>query len=88
MSTLQFLSFFMLALILLKVGEAVGARLGYVDVPAGRKQHEAPTPVIGGLFMCGAFLLGLLCFPCDWPLSIVVGMVLMALLGGLEDLQK
>lgn len=88
MSTVAFLSVFMVALILLKVGEVVGVRLGYVDVPAGRKQHEAPTPVIGGLFMCGAFLLALLFFSCDWPLSIVVGMVLMALLGGLEDLQK
>lgn len=39
---------------------AVAHRFGIVDCPGGRKQHEQPTPTVGGLAMFVAVLLGLL----------------------------
>lgn len=38
----------------------VAHRFGIVDCPGGRKQHEHPTPTVGGLAMFVAVLLGLL----------------------------
>lgn len=40
---------FLLALLLIPALLPLARRLGLYDVPGGRKQHEAPTPYIGGV---------------------------------------
>lgn len=63
------------------------AHLGWMDVPVGRKTHQAPTPLTGGmaLFLAlGAFwTVGLVKLPLT-PIQ-VGGIAAMALLGCLDD---
>jgi UDP-GlcNAc:undecaprenyl-phosphate GlcNAc-1-phosphate transferase len=37
----------------------LSVRLGVMDIPGGRKDHEAPTPLLGGLAVFGSFILAL-----------------------------
>jgi len=39
----------------------LASRLGLVDVPGGRKLHQVPTPLVGGIAMFLAFSLACLC---------------------------
>jgi len=49
MSFLNLLSAFIITSISLFALKPVASRVGLVDVPGGRKQHKAPTPLVGGL---------------------------------------
>lgn len=62
-------------------------RLGWVDVPHGRKDHAAPTPMVGGLAMllgcCVTFLPG--SAEATTLRAFLVSAVLVALIGFLDD---
>ena len=48
----------------------VAVKVGLVDVPNERKNHQAPTPLVGGIAVFGGFVLGfLLCGGGPVPLS-------------------
>ena len=45
---------FVVTIMVLRFLATIAPRIGLVDKPGGRKQHEVPTPVVGGLAMfCG-----------------------------------
>lgn len=73
------------ALILTLQHAALG--LGLVDAPAGRKQHEGPVPVIGGLAIYLAFLASFALW--DWPLRVpldlCIGLALIVAVGLVDD---
>ncbi len=68
---------FIASLILFKVGIKYAARIGLVDNPGGRKQHDGAIPLIGGLIIIPVFAV----------LSLFAGlqnsMLLLPLLGGI-----
>ena len=47
---------FVLTALLIQITQGLAWKLGLVDLPGGRKQHEAPTPVTGGLAILIALL--------------------------------
>lgn len=63
-------------------------RLGLVDVPGGRKNHEGAVPVIGGIAILVAFIFS--SFACGQPLdsfhSFFVNLLLLTVVGTLDDL--
>jgi UDP-GlcNAc:undecaprenyl-phosphate GlcNAc-1-phosphate transferase len=64
------------------------ARLGLIDMPGGRKEHNGATPVIGGIAMFIAFMLGV--FAYEEPLTefyaLFAGLLTLVLIGLLDDL--
>lgn len=65
-------------------------RMGLVDHPGGRKQHEGAVPVVGGLAIFGAFAFSTLLITQAEPLypfrSLLGGMGLLVLAGVLDDM--
>lgn len=64
-------------------------RWGLMDRPGGRKQHEAATPVVGGIAMGVAFFVGMVWF---FPLKdgqayFLLGVAMLLLLGVVDDLK-
>jgi len=61
--------------------------LGLMDIPAGRRRHQAPVPLTGGLALFAAGLLGLglgwLTLPFAWPEGLAL--LTLGLLGFLDD---
>jgi UDP-GlcNAc:undecaprenyl-phosphate/decaprenyl-phosphate GlcNAc-1-phosphate transferase len=51
----------------MKVLAPVARRLGLVDTPGGRKRHETPTPLTGGLAMLFGFVIALVFIPSVSP---------------------
>jgi UDP-GlcNAc:undecaprenyl-phosphate GlcNAc-1-phosphate transferase len=58
--TTLLLNAFLLTVVLTRVSDPVAARVGLLDLPHGRKAHEQPVPVTGGLAMFGAFVLAMM----------------------------
>src|SRR5205814_2023351 len=65
-------------------------RMGLVDYPGGRKQHEGGVPVVGGIAIYGAFAFSALLVTQAEPLypfrSLLGGMGLLVLAGVLDDM--
>ncbi len=65
-------------------------RMGLVDYPGGRKQHEGAVPVVGGIAIYGAFAFSTLLITQSEPLypfrSLLGGMGLLVLAGVLDDM--
>ncbi len=65
-------------------------RTGFLDQPSARKVHAAPTPLLGGLAIYGAFVVALLLFR-NWPQHVVeLGAILagatgLAVIGMVDD---
>jgi len=81
---------FAISLGLTPVTRRLARRFGLLDQPGGRKAHAAPTPLLGGLAIYGAFILALLAFP-SWPQhilelgAILAGATWLALVGLIDD---
>lgn len=79
---------FIATLVLVPFGIWVGKKIGLVDQPGGRKQHEGAIPLVGGLiiipiFSVLSFAAGLIDF---MPLAPLLGGVLLLLfIGALDD---
>ncbi len=84
------LSAFAIAALLLWLLEPVAFRIGLVDRPGGRKSHEKPTPLVGGIAMFVAFSFVILTLPV--PLSsyrpLFAGALLLVVVGVLDDLRE
>jgi UDP-GlcNAc:undecaprenyl-phosphate GlcNAc-1-phosphate transferase len=65
-------------------------RMGLVDYPGGRKQHEGAVPVVGGIAIYGAFAFSALLVTQSEPLypfrSLLGGMGLLVFAGVLDDM--
>jgi len=65
-------------------------RMGLVDHPRGRKQHEGDVPVVGGIAIFGAFAFSALLVTQSEPLypfrSLLGGMALLVFAGVLDDM--
>jgi UDP-GlcNAc:undecaprenyl-phosphate GlcNAc-1-phosphate transferase len=79
---------FLLAVLLTPVVSQAAWRAGVVDAPGdGRRQHERPTPLLGGIAILGAIAIPALALGHNhgfW--GIMVGAALMSLLGALDDI--
>jgi len=81
---------FALSLGLTPLTRRIARRVGLLDKPGGRKAHAAPTPLLGGLAIYGAFILALLAFP-HWPQyalqlgAILAGSTWLAFVGLVDD---
>jgi UDP-GlcNAc:undecaprenyl-phosphate GlcNAc-1-phosphate transferase len=64
------------------------ARLGLIDTPGGRKEHNGATPVIGGIAMFIAFMLGVFAYgePLTEFYALFAGLLTLVLVGLLDDL--
>jgi UDP-GlcNAc:undecaprenyl-phosphate GlcNAc-1-phosphate transferase len=84
------LSSFAGALILMRILAPAARRLGLVDHPGGRKGHDAPTPLIGGIAMAITFASALLLmgdtYPTPWLLF--AGALLLLTIGAIDDLRE
>lgn len=73
--------------VLMKVLAPIAHRLGLVDQPGGRKLHEVPTPLTGGLAMLGGFVVALFFVPQVSPLlkPFAVASALLVTIGCIDD---
>src|SRR5690606_26995440 len=64
----------------------LAAAVGLVDVPGGRKRHEAPVPLIGGICMSLGMAVGttLIAHPSFWE-STVLAVFLLVVVGTIDD---
>ncbi len=62
-------------------------RLGLVDTPSGRKEHNDAIPTIGGIAMFVAFMLGVLTYgePLNEFYALFAGLLILVLIGLLDD---
>jgi UDP-GlcNAc:undecaprenyl-phosphate GlcNAc-1-phosphate transferase len=62
--------------------------LGILDVPASRKVHSAPTPLLGGLAIYVAFTLAILAssVPDRQVIAILLGVTLLVVVGVVDDI--
>lgn len=73
-------------LLLLMMLRGQAGRLGLLDRPGGRKQHAAPTPLVGGIAMAASLLLIWLLIPDARPSAwVAVGFMALLALGALDD---
>jgi UDP-GlcNAc:undecaprenyl-phosphate GlcNAc-1-phosphate transferase len=73
-------------LLLLMVLRDQAPCLRLLDNPGGRKQHAAPTPLVGGIAMAGALLLIWLLVPSARPPAwVAVGFAALLALGAVDD---
>lgn len=65
------------------------SRLGLVDMPGGRKEHDGATPVIGGIAMFIAFMLAALSSgqPLNQFYALFAALLILVLVGLLDDLK-
>lgn len=84
------LTAFAAASILLWVLEPVAVHIGLVDQPGGRKTHDRPTPLIGGIAMSLAFAFAILWL--EIPISayrlLFAGALILLIVGVLDDLRE
>ena len=71
--------------LLLGVIVRLAPRMGWLDHPSERKTHAQPTPHLGGIGMLGGFMLAATVLGSGWTPSIWVGLVLLTLLGHVDD---
>lgn len=82
-----FLAPLLVVLALTPLAKKFALRIGFVDEPGGRKDHEDLVPPIGGLivmpvYMITAYLIGV-DVETFWPLYAALGLIL--LVGGIDD---
>jgi UDP-GlcNAc:undecaprenyl-phosphate GlcNAc-1-phosphate transferase len=90
MSYLIFIAAFAITLQLLLVLRRLAPRIGLLDTPGGRKDHEGAVPLVGGLAMFIGFAFSLLLLQESLgPLrALVAGATLVVVVGVLDDLNE
>lgn len=80
-----FLTFVVTVVLLLSL-RPLAVAVGLVDVPGGRKRHEAPVPLIGGICMSLGMAVGtsLIAHPAFWE-STVLAVFLLVVVGTIDD---
>jgi UDP-GlcNAc:undecaprenyl-phosphate/decaprenyl-phosphate GlcNAc-1-phosphate transferase len=86
MQVSTFILTFTVTLVFLLILRPVGAAVGLVDVPGGRKTHDVPVPVIGGVCMSIGLGVGaaLLSHPPSWQ-PIMLSVYLLVVVGTIDD---
>lgn len=81
---------FISSLILVYLMRKVAIFLNIVDMPNNRKIHEEPVPLLGGIGMYGAFLLGYMLFAPknNLMISVLIASFVLLLLGLFDDMTK
>lgn len=78
---------FALCVLALWGGRKLALRLGYADVPGGRKKHDVPVPPIGGLVVLPGFMLVAIAAGygdfLTW--SLIFGLTGLLLMGAIDD---
>jgi UDP-GlcNAc:undecaprenyl-phosphate/decaprenyl-phosphate GlcNAc-1-phosphate transferase len=69
------------------IAARLSVRLGVMDVPGGRKDHEAPTPVLGGLAVFCSFILTIFVNGIITPIfiTVIAASIVILSVGILED---
>jgi UDP-GlcNAc:undecaprenyl-phosphate/decaprenyl-phosphate GlcNAc-1-phosphate transferase len=77
---------FMITLVFLLTLRPVAAAMGLVDFPGGRKTHDVPIPVIGGVCMSIGVGFGAMVFghPPSWE-PILLGVYVLVVVGTIDD---
>ena len=77
---------FMVTLVFLLILRPVAVAIGLVDVPGGRKTHDVPVPVIGGLCMSigVGFGTNLIAHPGFWA-PVLLGIYILVAVGLIDD---
>jgi len=90
MQYLIFIAAFAITLQLLMVLRRLAPRIGLLDTPGGRKDHQGAVPLVGGLAMFIGFAFSLLLLPESLgPLrALVAGATLVVVVGVLDDLHE
>jgi UDP-GlcNAc:undecaprenyl-phosphate GlcNAc-1-phosphate transferase len=85
--TFQVMAPFVVVVAMILALDPFARRVGWVDRPGGRKAHDRPTPVTGGIAMYSALALSaiLACAPTPSNLGLALGLTAMAMLGALDD---
>lgn len=78
---------FLTVLVGVPVARRVALRFGYVDKPGGRKNHDSPTPPIGGLVIIPTFIFLSLVSGASWTTQwpFWLALCVIALVGALDD---
>jgi UDP-GlcNAc:undecaprenyl-phosphate GlcNAc-1-phosphate transferase len=78
---------FLTVLVGVPVARRVALRFGYVDKPGGRKNHDSPTPPIGGLVIIPTFIFLSLVSGASWATQwpFWLALCVIALAGALDD---
>jgi UDP-GlcNAc:undecaprenyl-phosphate GlcNAc-1-phosphate transferase len=79
---------FAVVALLMPLARAVALRLGYVDAPGGRKQHDAPIPPIGGLVIFPVFIAVSMLSGADASAHgfLYIGLIIFLVMGAVDDL--
>src|SRR5437899_299780 len=62
-----FITPFAVSFMITPLVERLALRLGAIDQPSERKIHTQPTPRLGGVAVCGSFLISYEIFHLLWP---------------------
>ncbi len=88
--SIGFFSAFLAVIALVPLAKKLALRIGFVDRPGGRKDHEAPVPPIGGIILLPVYMVVALAMGTDiqtiWPLFGALTLILMV--GGLDDFRN
>lgn len=79
---------FVAVVALMPLARRLALKLGYVDAPGGRKQHDAPVPPIGGLVIFPVFIVLSLLAGTD-PAThgfLYIGLIVFLVMGAVDDL--
>jgi UDP-GlcNAc:undecaprenyl-phosphate GlcNAc-1-phosphate transferase len=82
---MPFLSFVLTVVFMLAL-RPVAIALGLVDIPGGRKRHDIPVPIIGGIAMSIGLGVGtgLIDHPEFWEPTLI-GVYVLAVVGAIDD---
>lgn len=85
----SYASSFCLAIAVIILFRGPASRLGLVDTPGGRKEHDGATPVIGGIAMFVAFVLAALSSgqPLNKFYALFAALLILVLVGLLDDMR-
>jgi UDP-GlcNAc:undecaprenyl-phosphate GlcNAc-1-phosphate transferase len=81
---------FAAVVVLTPLVKTLALKIGFVDEPGGRKDHDKPVPPIGGLILLPVYMLVSYALGIDmeqfWPLFAAVGLILV--IGGIDDFRN
>lgn len=76
---------FLISLVVMRPLMAVADRLHLTDTPGGRKRHESPTPLVGGLAVFLSFAMTLVQVGEGAALGLLPGLALLVAVGAVDD---
>ncbi|QDY70484.1 MraY family glycosyltransferase [Qingshengfaniella alkalisoli] len=81
------LNVFLVVVVVIHYFQPLAARLGFMDVPMGRKRHEAATPTCGGVAILLALAVAATFGALSAPASACAWVLIVACIGAVDDLR-